>query len=89
MQGQAIWHIQIRRTGQTDFEIAEIRTAERHAPKKDELINVVVPEFGVNRRENIVAKVMSFTKSTSGSRTKYTVCAAAAGASHGRHADIR
>jgi hypothetical protein len=48
----------------------------RRAPKKDELINVVLREFGVNRRESVLAKVISFTEVTSGSRTRYTVFAA-------------
>jgi hypothetical protein len=79
MQGQLVWHVKVRRFGHADYEIAEIRMNGQRKPKKGEIINVDIINFGVNDilvRERILAKVVSFTESTSGSRTKYTVLAA-------------
>jgi hypothetical protein len=74
-----IWHVKVRRVGQADYEIAEIRMDGRHPPKKGEIINVGITDFGLNNarvnHENIVAKVVSFTESTSESRTRYMVLA--------------
>jgi hypothetical protein len=76
MQGP-IWHVKVRRAGQADFEIAEIQMDGRRAPKKGEIISVGVTDFGINdarvNHENILARVVSFTESTSESRTRYTV----------------
>jgi hypothetical protein len=78
MQGP-IWHVKVRRVGQDDYEIAEIRMDGRRLPKKGEIINVGITDFGLNdacvTHANILAKVVSFTESTSESGTKYTVLA--------------
>jgi predicted RNA-binding protein with TRAM domain len=78
MQGP-IWHVKVRRVGQADYEIAEIRMDGRGPPKEGEIINVGITDFGLNgagmKRENILAKVVSFTESTAESRTRYTVLA--------------
>jgi hypothetical protein len=77
MQGQLVWHVKVRRCGQADYEIAEIRMDGRREPKKGEIINVGIINSGAGniraRCEDIVAKVVSFTESTSKSPTRYTV----------------
>jgi len=77
MQVQPIWHIKVRRHGQPDYEIAEIRMNGRRKPEKGEITKVGVINFGLNRvtRDDIIAKVASFTESTSGSQTRFTVLA--------------
>jgi hypothetical protein len=74
-QQEPIWHVKVRRFGQADFEIAEIRMNGRRKPKKDEIINVGITTV-VGSRENIVAKVVSFSETTSGPRTRFVVHAA-------------
>jgi hypothetical protein len=70
MPGQHIWHIKVRRVGQADYEIAEIRLDRRRPPVQGEFINVVV------NREHLRAKVVAFHNSASGSSSTHTVLAA-------------
>jgi hypothetical protein len=77
MQGP-IWHVKVRRAGQADFEIAEIRMDGRRPPKKGEIINVGIINAGKNDARSLVdipAKVVSFTESAAESGTRYTVLA--------------
>jgi len=74
-QQKPIWHVKVRRFGQADFEIAEIRMNGQRKPKKGEIISVGVTSFG-GKRENILAEVISFTESTSGPQTRFVVHAA-------------
>jgi hypothetical protein len=71
MPGQHIWHIKVRRIGQADYEIAEVRLDQRHAPVQSEIIDVVVIRGSV--RESIRAKSVSFHTSQSGSTATYTI----------------
>ena len=79
MQAQRIWHIKVRRFGQPDYEIAEIRMDGRRKPKEGEIINNVhVVNFGANGRlvnERILVKVDSFTESKSGFQSRFIVLA--------------
>jgi hypothetical protein len=70
MPGQHIWHIKVRRVGQADYEIADIRLGQRGPPVQGEPINAVV------NRKNVQAKITTFNQSTSGSTTTYTILAA-------------
>jgi hypothetical protein len=77
MKVQPIWHIKVRRHDHPDYEIAEIRMNGRRKPNKGEITKVGVINFGLNRvtREDILARVVSFTESTSGSQIRFTVLA--------------
>jgi hypothetical protein len=70
MPGQHIWHIKVRRVGQADYEIADIRLDQRRAPVQGEFIDAVV------NRDGVRAKIVAFNKSASGTTATYEILAA-------------
>ena len=66
---QHIWHIKVRKVGQADYEIADIRLDQRRAPVQGEAIAAVV------NREKVHIKIVSFNTSHSGSTATHTILA--------------
>jgi hypothetical protein len=75
MPGQHIWHVKVRRFGQADCEIAEIRMDQWRAPVQGESIDVLAYRESIRTRENIRAKIVSFDTSPCDSKTRYTILA--------------
>lgn len=63
---QHIWHIKVRRIGQADYDIADIRLDQRGAPVLGESIEAAV------NRERIRVKIRSFNTSASASGSTAT-----------------
>jgi hypothetical protein len=66
---QHIWHIKVRRIGQADHEIADIRLDQRRAPVQGEAIAAVV------NRKKVHVKIVSFNTSEFGSKVTYKILA--------------